>query len=201
MTARYPNIPILTDVAEERADAERGGNVAREAPVETSIALEEILPFEIGDETAREARIELARDAADALARGAREDPEVEAGKAAAWAFVDVEPAAGGAGAKALPAEHASGTDAVAAARAYGADEMPAAAEDARPERDVETLVAELQTRLASSMFALMDELMRSAFSEMEAKLHQQMSARLRSELPELIDSLLREHLGADREP
>jgi len=64
---------------------------------------------------------------------------------------------------------------------------------------DVESLIAELQTRLASSTFALTEELLREAFNEMEAKLYEQISARLRRELPELIDTLLREHLAGDR--
>jgi len=67
--------------------------------------------------------------------------------------------------------------------------------------RDVETLIAELQTRLAASTFALTEQLMRAAFSEMEARLHEQISARLRRDLPELFDSLLREHLRDDRDP
>ena len=66
--------------------------------------------------------------------------------------------------------------------------------------RDNEMLIAELQTRLASAAFALTEDAMRAAFSEMEAKLYQQISARLRSELPELVDSLLREHLDVDRD-
>ena len=65
---------------------------------------------------------------------------------------------------------------------------------------DTENLIAELQTRIASAAFALTEELLHTAFSEMEAKLHQQISARLRSELPELIDSLLRAHLDDDRD-
>jgi hypothetical protein len=65
---------------------------------------------------------------------------------------------------------------------------------------DVESLIAELQTRLASSTFALTEELLREAFNEMEAKLYEQISARLRRELPELIDTLLREHLAGLRE-
>ena len=40
--------------------------------------------------------------------------------------------------------------------------------------------------------------LLHNAFAEMEAKLFAQISARLREELPELIDRILREHLGED---
>jgi hypothetical protein len=65
-----------------------------------------------------------------------------------------------------------------------------------------ESLVAELQTRLAADTFALAEELMRGAFAEMEAHLFEQISRRLREQLPDLIDSILREHLGGeDAEP
>ena len=65
-----------------------------------------------------------------------------------------------------------------------------------------DTLVAELQTRIASESFALAEELMRSAFAEMEAQVFEQISRRLREKLPDLIDSILREHLGGeDDEP
>ena len=60
---------------------------------------------------------------------------------------------------------------------------------------DRDTLIAELQTKLASRTYSLADELLRSAFASMEATLFEQISARLRSELPELIDATLREHL------
>lgn len=66
-------------------------------------------------------------------------------------------------------------------------------------EADVETLIAELQTKLASRTYALAEELMRSAFAEMEASLYQRIASRLRRELPELIDDVLRQHLT--REP
>jgi hypothetical protein len=69
-----------------------------------------------------------------------------------------------------------------------------------RDERDIEAVIAELQTRLAARTFALTEELMRTALSEMEAKIHEQISARLRRELPELIDSLLREYLASDQD-
>lgn len=60
---------------------------------------------------------------------------------------------------------------------------------------DRDTLIAELQTKLASRTFALADELIRSAFTGMEATLFEQISAQLRRKLPELIDATLREHL------
>ena len=64
-----------------------------------------------------------------------------------------------------------------------------------------DTLVAEIQTRLASETFALTEELMRTAFAEMEAHLFEQISRRLREKLPELIDSVLREHLDSEPDP
>ena len=86
-------------------------------------------------------------------------------------------------------------TDVIAASERK-ADEALAAA---KPEqRDTDALIAELQTRLAASTFALTDELIRTAFGEMEAKVQEQISARLRRELPELIDSLLRDYLGRE---
>jgi hypothetical protein len=83
---------------------------------------------------------------------------------------------------------------------AAGGPPKDEAAGIAAARRDNEALIAELQTRLASATFALTEELMRAAFSEMEAKLYRQISARLRRELPELVDSLLREHLDVDRD-
>ena len=59
-----------------------------------------------------------------------------------------------------------------------------------------EALIAELQTQLAASTFTLTDEIMRKAFAEMEASIFEQISGRLRRELPELVDAKLREHLG-----
>jgi len=63
---------------------------------------------------------------------------------------------------------------------------------------NVEMLVAELQTRLAAETFALTEELLRGAIAEIEAALFEQVSRRLREALPELIDSILREHLTTD---
>jgi hypothetical protein len=63
---------------------------------------------------------------------------------------------------------------------------------------EIEALVAELQTHLAASTFALAERLLHSALAEMEATVYEQVTAKLREELPELIDSVLRLHLGAD---
>jgi hypothetical protein len=65
-------------------------------------------------------------------------------------------------------------------------------------ETDRETLIAELQTQLAASTFALTEDVMRTAFAEMEASIFEQITGRLRRELPEMIDNLLRERLGDD---
>jgi hypothetical protein len=76
-----------------------------------------------------------------------------------------------------------------------------AAAEADNIDGATEALIAELQTILAARTFALTEDVIRTAFHEMEAKLHEQITSRLRSQLPELIDSLLREQLGVDRDP
>ena len=62
--------------------------------------------------------------------------------------------------------------------------------------RDKEALIAELQTQIAASAFTLTDKIMRKAFAEMEASIFEEIASRLRSELPEMIDALLRERLG-----
>jgi hypothetical protein len=63
---------------------------------------------------------------------------------------------------------------------------------------DRDMLVAELQTKLASRAFALTEQLLRAAVAEIEASLFEHIAARLRRELPELIDATLREHLPAE---
>lgn len=69
---------------------------------------------------------------------------------------------------------------------------------DATPSIDRASLIAELQTQLASSAYALTEEVLHAAFAEMEATLFEQISTRLRQELPELIDRVLREHLSSE---
>lgn len=64
---------------------------------------------------------------------------------------------------------------------------------------DIETLIAELQTRLASNTFELMDTVMRAAFSDMEARIFREISTNLREQLPEMIDSVVRDHLQEGR--
>jgi len=73
-----------------------------------------------------------------------------------------------------------------------------AAAEDREAQR--ENLIAELQTELASGAFALTERLLHNACSEMEATLFEQVSNRLRQELPELIDGVLRRHLETGKD-
>lgn len=63
-----------------------------------------------------------------------------------------------------------------------------------------EALIAELQTQIAASTFALTDDIMRRTFAEMEASIFEQISGRLRRELPDLVDALLRERLGGETE-
>jgi hypothetical protein len=91
----------------------------------------------------------------------------------------------------------------------HSADQIPvltemvdAGAEDAenRLPDNMETLIAELQTELAASTFALTEHLLQNALTEMEAALFEQVSARLRQELPELVDGVLRKHFGSDEE-
>ena len=65
------------------------------------------------------------------------------------------------------------------------------------PNAELEALLAELQTKLAARTFKLTDELLRSAFAALEATVFEQISGKLRRELPELIDATLREHFDA----
>jgi len=78
-----------------------------------------------------------------------------------------------------------------------GAKTLDAKARVAAPptQLDIESTIAELQTRLASRTYALTDELLRAAFNDMEANVFRQVSSRLRQQLPELIDAVLREQL------
>ena len=70
----------------------------------------------------------------------------------------------------------------------------------ATPASDVDALVAEVQTKLASRTFALTDDLLRSAFAQMEATLFEQISSQLPRQLPELIDATLREHFDTNND-
>lgn len=70
---------------------------------------------------------------------------------------------------------------------------------DERPPVD-ETLIAELQTELAAGAYELTEAILHSAFAEMEARIYADISRRLRAELPELMDELLRQRLTRDQE-
>lgn len=65
---------------------------------------------------------------------------------------------------------------------------------------EVENLIAELQTELASSTFSLTERLLQQAVTEMEATIYEQVSNRLRRELPELVDGVLRRHLESSKD-
>jgi hypothetical protein len=81
-------------------------------------------------------------------------------------------------------------TDAVARPRS-AADEMT------RPAL-TESELAELQVRIATGSFMLVEKLLHQASKEMEATLFDEVVGRLRNELPELIDQVLREHFEED---
>jgi uncharacterized protein (DUF2267 family) len=69
------------------------------------------------------------------------------------------------------------------------------------PNHELDALLAEVQTKLASRTFKLADDLLRSTFAEMEATLFEQISGKLRRQLPELIDATLREHFETRSAP
>lgn len=56
--------------------------------------------------------------------------------------------------------------------------------------------LAELQSRLATAGYALMERLLHDSVREMEANLFADVISKLRAELPDLIDQVLREQLG-----
>lgn len=78
-------------------------------------------------------------------------------------------------------------------------DVILSAASTLPPLVDRDSLVAELQTRIAARTFALTEDVLRAAFAEMEAALFERITAELRRSLPEIIDAALREHLGEER--
>jgi uncharacterized protein (DUF2267 family) len=72
----------------------------------------------------------------------------------------------------------------------------------ARPAaHELEAVLAEVQTKLASRTYKLADELLRATFAELQATLFEQVSGKLRRQLPELIDATLREHFEPHTEP
>jgi len=72
------------------------------------------------------------------------------------------------------------------------------AAEDVARHALTESELAELQVRIATSSFVLVEKLLQHAYKEMEATLFDEVVGRLRHELPELIDQVLREHFEQD---
>lgn len=63
------------------------------------------------------------------------------------------------------------------------------------PARTVDAAaLAELEVRLASASLDLTDRLLHTAFQEMEAAMFEQVSNRLRAELPDLVARIIREH-------
>jgi hypothetical protein len=78
-------------------------------------------------------------------------------------------------------------TEAVGRPRRTASDEL-------RQPALTEPELAELQTRIATGSFMLVERLLHNAFKEMEATLFDEVVTRLRSELPDLIDQVLREH-------
>lgn len=80
-------------------------------------------------------------------------------------------------------------TDAVAGPRQPDAPARPAL---------TESELAELQVRIATGSFMLVEKLLHVAYKEMEATLFDEVVGRLRHELPELIDQVLREHFEKD---
>jgi uncharacterized protein (DUF2267 family) len=66
-------------------------------------------------------------------------------------------------------------------------------------DKNYDALLAELQTELAASTMNLAERLLHGAFREIEGALYEQVSNRLRQELPELIDRTLRDHLNDGR--
>jgi hypothetical protein len=68
------------------------------------------------------------------------------------------------------------------------------------PELDEEA-ITELQTQIATQGFILMERLVRDAFREAEMTVLTDVISRLRQELPELVDDILRERLGPGAPP
>ena len=65
---------------------------------------------------------------------------------------------------------------------------------------DDASLIAELQTRIAADAYELTQQVLHTAFAEIQATAFEQVSMRLRKELPELVDRILREYLDSDIE-
>ena len=57
----------------------------------------------------------------------------------------------------------------------------------------------ELQDRLATEGYALMERLLHESLREMEANLFADVIGRLRTELPSLVEDVMQEHFGRER--
>ena len=57
----------------------------------------------------------------------------------------------------------------------------------------------ELQDRLATEGYALMERLLHESLREMEANLFADVIGRLRTELPSLVEDIMQEHFGRGR--
>ncbi len=97
------------------------------------------------------------------------------------------------------------GEPATAAAAQAGVDEAAGADVDEAAQAGVgnavqtgidEAALAELEVRLASASLDLTDRLLHTAFQEMEAAMFEQVSNRLRAELPDLVARIIREHFA-----
>lgn len=89
-------------------------------------------------------------------------------------------------------------SDAIPVLTDVAEDEPRSDTKSDEPSFDGELLIAELQTKLSVSAFDLTEQLLMSAISEMESTLREQVLIRLRQELPELIDTVLREHFDVE---
>ena len=67
---------------------------------------------------------------------------------------------------------------------------------DAAPLLD-EFQINELRIRLTDSAYVLVERLLYNAIREMENALLEDLASHLRKELPELVDEILKEHLGS----
>jgi hypothetical protein len=63
-----------------------------------------------------------------------------------------------------------------------------------------EEQLGEMRADLAARTYGLADQLVHTAFRDLEAALFEQVSNRLREELPELIERVLDDHLKQDPE-
>jgi len=75
-------------------------------------------------------------------------------------------------------------------------DIVPTLTEEIQPPVLNEFQMNELRIRLTDSAYTLMERLLYNAIREMENALLEDLASHLRNELPELVDEILKEHLG-----